>query len=333
MKRYAFLVILSLFFVSGQSREIMAAPYYEGKVIKIVVGYKPGGGYDRTARLVGKHLAKHIPGKPAVIIENMEGAASMIAANYVYNIAKPDGLTIGTFNAALPFSQLTKQAGVKFDILKYAWLGSAAIESTVFVVRADLPHKTVHDLIKAKGSLMVGAMGPADHSAQFPAMLKEYAGLNIKLIMYQSSADAMLAIERKEVDGRVGSYSAFKPFIDRGVVRPFIRGRVATKETEDLPVNEDLTNEKKGKAVMQMLSITDIIGRPFVCPPGTPAEAMTILTNAFVKMSTDPELKADALKIGTDYQYTPGKEILKIIQNVFNQPPDIIAEFSKHVKS
>ena len=327
MKKWPFLLALVLFFPGG----ISAAPYYEGKVIKIVVGYKPGGGYDRMARLVAKHLPKHIPGKPSVVIENMEGASSIIAANYVYNIAKPDGLTIGTFNRALPFAQLTNQAGVKFNILKYAWIGSTAVEGTVFAIRNDLPYKTVDDLLKVKTPLMIGCTGATDISGQFPTLLKEYIGLNLKLITYPSSADIMLAIERREVDGRAGSYSSLKPFIDRGLVKPFIRGRVPEKGTEHLPVNEDLTSDKKGKAVMFMFSAADLIGRPFVCPPNTPEDKMKILSEAFAKMAKDPQMLEDARKAQMEVQYTSGREILKVINTVFNQPKEIIAEFSKHV--
>lgn len=332
MKRYAVAVAVVLLFVLSLSREIMAAPYYEGKIIKIVVGYKPGGGYDRMARLVAKHLPKYIPGKPGIIIENMEGAASVIAANYVYNIAKPDGLTIGIFNRAIPFAQVTKLPGVKFDLLKYAWIGSTAVEGTVFAVRNDLPYKTADDLLKAKTPLMVGATGTTDISGQFPTLLKEYTGLNMKLITYPSSADIMLAIERKEVDGRAGSYSSLKPFIDRGLVRALLRGRVPEKGTEKLPVNEDLTTDKKGKAVMFMFSAADLIGRPFLCPPKTSPEAMKILSDGFAKMCNDPEMQEDARKASMEVQYTSGKEIVKVVASVFNQPADIIAEFSKHVK-
>jgi tripartite-type tricarboxylate transporter receptor subunit TctC len=332
MQRFVFGVVVFLLFTVCLPGDGMAAPYYEGKVIKIVVGYKPGGGYDRMARLVAKHLPKYVPGKPVIIIENMEGASSVIAANYVYNIAKPDGLTIGTFNRALPFAQLTKLPGVKFDILKYAWLGSTAVEGTVFAVRNDLPYKTVDDLLKTKAPLMIGATGTTDISGQFPTLLKEYIGLNMKLITYPSSADIMLAVERKEVDGRAGSYSSLKPFIDRGLVRPFIRGRVPEKGTEKLPVNEDLATDKMGKAVMFMFSAADLIGRPFVCPPGTSPEAMKILSDGFAKMAADPDMKEDARKSSMEVQYTSGKEILKVISSVFNQPPDVIAEFSKQVK-
>ncbi len=331
MKKYIVAVLAVLFSsclsVSGSE----AAPYYAGKVIKIVVGYKPGGGYDRMARLVAKHLPRHIPGNPTVIIENMEGASSIIAANYVYNIAKPDGLTIGTFNRAIPFAQLTKLAGVKFDLLKYAWIGSTAVEGTVFSVRTDLPYKTVDDLLKSKAPLMIGCTGTTDISGQFPTLLKEYAGLNIKLIIYPSSADIMLAVERKEVDGRAGSYSSLKPFIDRGLVKSFIRGRVPEKGTEKLPTNEDLTTDKKGKAVMFMFSAADLIGRPFVCPPGTPPEQMRILSEGFAAIAKDPQMIEDTRKSSMEVQYTSGKDILKVINSVFNQPKEVIAEFSKNV--
>jgi tripartite-type tricarboxylate transporter receptor subunit TctC len=200
------------------------------------------------------------------------------------------------------------------------------------VVRTNLPYKTIQELIASKYLLMVGAMGQASNSAQIPRMLQEYCGLNVKLIMYTASAESMLAIERNEVDSRAGSYDSFKPFIERGIVRPLVRGYVATKETENLPVNEDLTTDKKGKAVMRMLSITDLMGRPFVCPPGTPAGTMNILQDAFAKVSADPEAKAEARKVGMELQFVAAKEIEKTINFAFNQPPDIMAEFLKLVQ-
>lgn len=330
--RWQALIVCLVLLVISQAQLGMAAPYYQGKTIKLIVGYKPGGGYDRMARLVAKYLPNYLPGKPAVIIENMEGAASVIAANYMYNIAKPDGLTIGTFNRAIPFAQLTKLDGVKFDVLKYAWIGSMAVEGTVFTIRNDLPFKTAEDLLKTKSPIMVGATGPTDTSGQFPTLLREYLGLNMKLIIYPSSSDIMLAVERKEVDGRSGAYSSLKPFIDRGLVRPIIRGRVAEKGTENLPVNEDLTTNKKGKAVMNMFSAGDLIGRPFVCPPGTQAAQLNMLREAFVKVAADPAIRSDAQKAGMEVQFTSAQEIVKVIESVFKQPPEIIAEFARQAK-
>jgi tripartite-type tricarboxylate transporter receptor subunit TctC len=331
MKKYIMAVFTFLFLFCLNVPGAVAAPYYERKVVKIVVGNSPGGGYDRMARLVAKHLPKHIPGKPSVIIENMVGAGGIVAANYVYQIAKPDGLTLGTFNAAIPFAQLTKQAGVKFDVLKFAWVGSTAVEGTVFALRTDLPYKTAAELLKAKPPLMVGATGITDVSGVFSVMLREYVGLNIKMIYYPSSAEVMLAVERKEVDGRAGSYSALKPFIDRGLVRPLIRGRVPEKGTEQLPVNSDLATSKIGKAVMQMLSASEFIGRPFVCPPGTPPAQMKILSDGFAKLAGDPQMMEDARRASMEIQYTPGKDIMKVLDSIFSQPKDVVAEFSKYV--
>jgi tripartite-type tricarboxylate transporter receptor subunit TctC len=145
-----------------------------------VVGYGPGGGYDRIARVLAKNLSKHIPGNPSIVVQNMPGADSMITANYVYNIAKPDGLTIGAFNRGLVFAQLLKGEGVKFDLTKFAWIGSAAIESTVLVLRSDLPYKTIEDVARAKTPIILGNTGPADSSGQFPLFQKELLGYNFK---------------------------------------------------------------------------------------------------------------------------------------------------------
>src|SRR5207248_3497441 len=203
-----------------------AQPNFSGKTVTLVVGYKPGGGYDATARLLARHLPQHLPGKPTVIVQNMPGGNSIIAANHMYNVAKGDGLTIGTFNRNLPIAQLTGVQGVKFDITKFAWIGSAANETTILAIRDDLSYKTFDDLRKAKENVIIGSTGPGANTHDFPLLLKDLLGVNLKIVSgYSSSADIMLAVERKEVDGRAGSYTSLRQFIDRGLVRPIIRAR------------------------------------------------------------------------------------------------------------
>src|SRR6478736_7949505 len=141
---------------------------FAGKTITIIVGYKPGGGYDATARLLARHLPNHIPGKPTVIVQNMPGGNSIIGANHMYNVAKPDGLTIGTFNRNLPIAQLTKVQGVKYDMLKFAWIGSAANEATILAILTDLPYKNFEELKKAKQPIVIGATGPGANTYDFP---------------------------------------------------------------------------------------------------------------------------------------------------------------------
>jgi tripartite-type tricarboxylate transporter receptor subunit TctC len=310
-----------------------AASYYEGKTVTIVVGYKPGGGYDRYARLVGKYLPKYIPGNPAVIIQNMPGANSIISANHIFGAAKPDGLTIGTFNNGLVIAQLTKVEGVRFDLTKMSWLGSVASDVAVLTLRPDVPYKTIDDMRKAKEPIIIGATGPGSSTYDMPALLKEFAGLNLKLIPgYSSSADVMLAIERKEVDGRAGSYASILPFIERGLVRPVIRTRVPVPDIEKLPVDEDLATTPKGKAIMAIRSTPEIIYRPYVAPPGTPAETMKILRNAFDKVTKDKELLAEAKKGKLPIDYVSGDEALKVVKEVLGQPPDIAQEIAKYIK-
>ncbi|MCG6534330.1 MAG: hypothetical protein L7F78_06485 [Syntrophales bacterium LBB04] len=320
-----------IFTVLLSSQQVQAAPYYEGKILTMIVGFTPGGGYDRMTRLLAKYLPKHIPGKPTVIVQNMGGASSVIAANYLYNIAKPNGLTIGTFNRALPFAPVIKLEGMKFDITKYAWIGSTAVEATVLTIRSDLPYKTAQDLFKQKGVINMGCSGTGTSDYQFTLLLKEFLGFNFNMVIYPSSNECMLAVERKEADGRSGSYTSMKPFIERGLVRPLIRGRVPDEGIEKLPINEDLTTDKKAKTIMAMYSAADLIGRPYVAPPGTPVEVMKVLRDAFAKVVKDPGLLADARKNMMEVKFTPAEEILQVINNIISQPEDIKKDFSKYV--
>lgn len=309
------------------------ASYYDGKTITIVVGYKPGGGYDRYARLFAKHLTKHIPGAPTVIIQNVPGANSIIAANQIFSATKPDGLTLGTFNNGLVIAQLTKVEGVRFDLTKFAWIGSVASDAAVLTVRTDLPFKNVDDLRKAKEPVIIGATGPGSSTYDFPTMLKEFAGLNLKLIPgYSSSADVMLAIERKEADGRGGSYASILPFIDRGLVRPLVRTRVRVPEIEKLPIDEELATTAKGKAMMAIRSTPEMIYRPFVAPPGTAAEPIKLLRDAFSKAAKDKELLAEAKKTDLPIDYVTAEDALKVVVGVLRQPAEMAEEIAKYIK-
>lgn len=314
------------------TQESRAEDYYKGKMITIVVGFGPGGGYDRMARILSRHLPKYIPGNPTITVQNMPGASSVVAANHVYNTVKPDGLTIGTFNRGIPFSQLTKEEGVKFDITKYPWIGSAGVEASILSIRSDLPYKTFDDLLKVKEPIPLATMGTGSSDHQFIILLREFVGFKTKLIVYPSSSDTMLAIERKEVDGRAGSYSSIKPFIDRGLVRPVLRGGVVEPGIENLQVNGDLTKDPKGKTIMAMLDSADRMGRPYLAPPGTPEDIMKILRDAFAKVASDPEVQEDAKKNNMAVVYTPADECRKGIDYLFSQPKEVVEDFAKYMK-
>jgi len=306
---------------------------YEGKTVTIVVGFKAGGGYDRTARILARHLPKHIPGKPNVIVQNMPGANSITAANHVYAVAKPDGLTIGTFNRNLVLAQLTNVPGVKFDMTKFAWIGSAASETTVLAIRSDLQFNSFDELRKSGKTVVIGATGPGANTYDFPLLLKEFLGVNFKIVSgYSSSADIMLAIERKEVDARAGSYSSLRTFIDRKLVHPVIRARAVEPGIEQLPVDESFAPNARAKAIMALRSAPEVVGRPYVMTPGTPAETLRIMREAFAAALKDPELVAEATKAKMELEYTSGEETLKILTEVLSQPKDVVDEFSKYIK-
>ncbi len=309
------------------------AQYYAGKTVTIVVGYKTGGGYDATARLLARHLPTHIPGKPTIIVQNMPGANSIIAANHVYAVAKPDGLTIAAFNRNLPIAQLTGVAGVKYDMTKFAWIGSAASECTVLALRTDLPFKTIEDLRKSKQQVVIGATGPGASTYDFPLLLKEFLGVNFKIVTgYQSSADIMLAIERKEVDGRAGSFSSMRQFIDRKLVHAVVRSRAIEPGVENLPIDEDLASSPRGRAIMALRSAPEVVGRPYVMHPDTPAEHLKTLRAAFAAAIKDPALVAEAKKAKMDLEFVDGDVALKVMREMMSQPKDVVDEFSKYIK-
>jgi tripartite-type tricarboxylate transporter receptor subunit TctC len=329
--RKALALIAGLALLAGAPQAGLAQ--YEGKTITIVVGFKTGGGYDRTARILARHLPKYLPGKPTVIVQNMPGANSIIAANHVYSVAKPDGLTLGTFNRNLVLAQLTSVSGVKFDLNKFAWIGSAATESTILAIRSDLPYKSFEELRKAGKTVVIGATGPGANTYDFPLLLKELLGADLKIVSgYSSSSDIMLAVERKEVDGRAGSYSSLKSFIDRGAVRPLIRARAIEAGIEKLPVDESLATDARAKAIMALRSAPEVVGRPYVMTPGTPEAMLKVMREAFAKVMKDPELIAESKKANMDLEYMPADEALKIMKEVLSQPKDVVEAFGKYIK-
>lgn len=230
-------------------------------------------------------------------------------------------------------AQLTKVEGVKFDLTKLAWIGSVASDAAVLAIRGDLPYKTVEDLREAKEPIIIGATGPGSSTFDFPVLLKEFAGLNIKLVPgYSSSSDVMLAIERKEVDGRGGSYASILPFIERGLVRPVIRTRVRVPEIEKLTVDEDLATSAKGKAIMAIRSTPESIYRPYAAPPGTADDRMRVLRDAFAIATKDKELLAEAKKAKLPIDYVAAEAAMKVVREVLSQPQEIAQEITKYIK-
>jgi len=309
------------------------ANFYEGKTITVYIGGKSGS-LVIAAQIVAHHLGKYIPGKPAVVVQTMPGAAHLLATNHVFNIAKPDGLTLLASNPNVAIAQLSKVEQVRFDVRKFQWIGSSGADGVALSIRADLPYRTFDDLRKADRELVAGTTGPGSNAHDFPLLLKEFAGAKFKLVSgYPANSDILLAVERKEVDSWSALAATVRPAVERGAVRALVRGRVAAPGFEDLPVDEDLATSPLGKAIMGIKAIPMVIGRAFAAAPGTPADRLAILRDAFAKALKDPELQAEGKKAKISLNLISHEQVLKDFTALLNQTPETLKEMGKYIKA
>jgi tripartite-type tricarboxylate transporter receptor subunit TctC len=309
------------------------ANFYEGKTITVYLGAKSGS-LAVAAQIVTHHLGKYLPGKPTVILQHMPGAAHLLATNHVFNVAKPDGLTLLASNPNVAIAQLSKVEQVRFDVRKFQWIGSSGADGVALSIRADLPYKTFDDLRKADRELVAGTTGPGSNAHDFPLLLKEFAGAKLKLVSgYPANSDVLLAVERKEVDSWSALATTIKTAVDRGVVRPLVRGRVATPGFENLPVDEELATNPLGKSLMAIKSIPQAIGRAFAAAPGTPADRLAMLREAFAKVVKDPEFLAEGKKAKIDFSFISHEQVLKDFNALLNQTPETLKEMGKYIKA
>jgi tripartite-type tricarboxylate transporter receptor subunit TctC len=307
--------------------------FFEGKTVTVIIGAKGAGSLIAATQIVGHHLGKYIPGKPVVIVQEMPGAAHMLATNNVFNVAKPDGLTILASNPNVAVAQLAKVEQVRFDVRKFQWLGSTGADGVALSIRSDLPYKSFDDVRKANQELIVGTTGPGSNAHDFPLLLKEFTGAKLKLVSgYPSNGDIQLAIQRKEVDAWAALATTIKLAADQGIVRAIVRGRVAAPGFESLPIDEDLTTSALGKALMGIRAVPLAIGRAFAVPPATPAERVAILREAFAKMIKDPEFLAEGKKAKIDFNYITAEQVLKDFTSLLNQTPETLKEMGKYIK-
>jgi tripartite-type tricarboxylate transporter receptor subunit TctC len=315
--------------------------FYKGKTIRIIVGSTSGGFYDRWARLVARHMPKHIPGNPEMIVQNMPGASSLIAANYVYNVAKPDGLTLGMVQYTFYLDQLVGRKEVKFDARKFRWIGSPASERIVMYMRADAPYKTIHDLVKAKNPAKCGSSGTVSSDYIVGKLLEEAIGANIEPVVgYPGGSEVDLAVEKGEVICRAHNISAHfgrEPFeswhkknFDRHLVQT---GSKRDRRMPDVPTMEELFEQYKTPAVIrgvaQVLLAGGELGRPVLTTPGTPEDRLKILRVAYSSAMKDPELMREAEKGKMEVDPTSGEELETIIKKVMDQPKEVLDRVRK----
>jgi tripartite-type tricarboxylate transporter receptor subunit TctC len=315
--------------------------YFQGKTITLIVGYQAGDGFDMWSRLLAAHWGKHIPGSPNIIAQNMPGAGSMIAANHIYNVAKPDGLTIGSIGPSLYLDQLVGKKEVHFDWARFGWVGSTEDTPWLLYMRADAPFKNIEDVRKAAQPPKCSATGTGTSGYFIPKLLEETFGAKFNIVMgYQGGAEQDLAFERGEVVCRslsIATFFAREPFTTwrkQHLVRVLLQtGRKRDPRIHDVPTIHELMNDYKTTAetrsfVTAILASGDL-GRPFVTPPGTMPERLKVLRDSFRKTMGSSAFLADVKnrKLEADPQF--GEELEVIAKQAVNQPKEVIERMKK----
>jgi tripartite-type tricarboxylate transporter receptor subunit TctC len=342
-KLFAATAFAAMMLLAHEARAETVAEFYKGKRINLIVSYGPGGGYDVYARVLSRHIGKHIPGNPSIVVQNMPGAGSLRGANYLYNVAAKDGTVFGTFARNMAMLGLLKTGQkVQFDPTKFTWLGSSstlANDAYVLIVRRDAKVKSLEDARRPDGPpLILGSTAEGTSSDAMGVLLKEWLGFNnLKVISgYTDSGVLFLAIERGEVEGRtvgLSSVKANKPewLKPGGLVRVLVVFGRATRfpEFPDVPTARELAKNDDDRNLIEILEMPYALSRPYAAPPGVPADRAKALQDAFMATHKDPAYLEEAKKINIEVSPISGDGIMKLIHQMAKTPPDQIRRIEK----
>jgi tripartite-type tricarboxylate transporter receptor subunit TctC len=302
-----------------------AEDFYKGKTIKIVVGFSAGGGFDTYARALARHMSKHIPGQPAVVVENMTGAGSLIAANHVYKAAKPDGLTIGHFIGGLFLGQVLGQKGIEFDARKFEFIGAPITDHVVCALTKDSGITSIESWMAAKTPVKMGGIAPGTSTPDNATrILKTALGLPIQLVTgYKGTADVRLAAESGEVAGGCWGWDSvsvtWRKALDSGEAKVVLQANRKTHpDLAQIPQAIKFAKNDEARKMIEVAIHGDSnIVRTYTLPPGTPKDRVQLLRAAFDATLKDPEFLADAKKSKLNVDPVPVSEIEKDIASLF----------------
>ncbi len=335
--------IASVFIAVIASQAASADPvedFYKAHPITIVVGFPTSGGYDASARVLAQHMRKHIPGRPNIVVQNMPGAGSLVAANNVYNSMPRDGTVIGIFADSAPLAPLWKMKGALFDATNINWLGSIASRGTgIAYVRSDSPIKSIEDARRRE--VVVGATGPHDSSAVYPRLLNELAGTKFRIVQgYRGGPEVDLAIERGEIEGRLGTSWLFlnhdRPdWVKTGYVRVIAQLSLAANPAlPGVPVVTDLVSSNDERQIMQLVFGIHRFLRVFSLAAGVPADRLAALRSAFDRTMEDPEFIADAkAKLAEPVEVAGWREISDYIRAAYATDKAIVERTAKMMEA
>jgi tripartite-type tricarboxylate transporter receptor subunit TctC len=317
------LIVISFGLVFGIGPASSQEPFFKGKTIRIIVGFAPGGGYDTYARLVGRHLSKHVPGNPTLLVDNMTGAGSLISANHIYKVAKPDGLTIGHFIGGLFLQQLLGKPGVEFDARKFEYIGVPAQDDFMLAIGKAAGITNTEQLMSAKTPIKLGGVSAGSGTDDLPNLLRATIGLPVQLVTgFKGTAPIRLAYNSGEIQGLFNSWQSFKATwrneLDSGDLKVVLQGTLTPHpELPNLPLAIDLAKTEDAKTLIRV--VVQVHGptvRPFVLPPGTPKDRVQMLRKAFMETVKDPELLAEAKKARLEINPLDGVELERGVKEI-----------------
>jgi tripartite-type tricarboxylate transporter receptor subunit TctC len=310
--------------------------FYNGKAVRIVVGYAPGGGYDFYARVIARHIGKHIPGNPTSIVENMPGAGSLVSANHLYKLAKADGLTIGHFNGSLFQLQALGQKEIEFDSTKFEYVGSVAKVEIACGFSKASGIDSVEKWMTVKSAPRMGATAPGTGGHDVSRILNATLGLPMQMVLgYKSTGDMRVAMERGELNGLCTGWESFKSLwkqpIESGDLVMVLQS--LPKPHADLPkvpLAISLAKTEEARELIQVgIHNVTAISRPFILPPRTPKERVQLLRKAFTATMNDPEFRADAEKSNLDLSPLSGEELEKTVHSLHKVSPALLAKLKQ----
>jgi tripartite-type tricarboxylate transporter receptor subunit TctC len=310
--------------------QLSAADFYKGKTIRFVVGLAPGGGYDLSARTIGRHMGKHIPGNPSIIVENMTGAGSLLAANYTYNSAKPDGLFVAIWNSGYVLRQALGDKAVLFDGRKFGWIGAPTKGTPHCSIMAHTGLKTLKDVLASSEEIKMGSTGPGSTYDDTPRILNETIGTKFKVVSgYEGSGPIYVAMRRKEIDGGCWGWESARTTAralldgkgDEKLIPFLIHRREPDPEVKDLPLIPEVIKGKDKLSAYRTWVGSYEFQRPFTVPPGTPKDRLQVLRKAFADTMKDPAFIAEAEKSKLETTYVSGEEIDKYVGQIYSITP------------
>lgn len=330
------LLTLYLFIPLSLNPVLAQEPFYKGKTIRLIVAFSPGGGFDTYSRAIARHMGRHIPGSPTIIVENMTGAGGIIQANYMYLQARPDGLTIGNNIGGLILQQIMGARGIEFDGRRFEYIGAPAVDHPVCALTKASGVASIEQWFAAKEPLRLGGVGPGGTASDVARILQASLGLPIKVVDgYKGTSDIRLAAESGEVAGGCWAWESIKTTWRKGIETAEVRVVVQamSKKHPDLPevsLAMDFAKTEEGRRLLKH-GVYDIatITRPYFLPPGTPRERVEILRRAFMDTLKDPEFLADGKKATLEIDPVTGAEMDKIIADLFRLEPRLVTRLKE----